>query len=158
MRALSSRKILDYAFNNYARHILLEPGKIIGQLPVIKGLDENVPIGTADKIIYPLTRDEIERLEKKVLLAGNLNAPVFGGMDAGYVKFMLDGNALAESKLKVWKDVAKKDFKYYLDNVITQWLKLVKHCKVVAYRGFQPQPKYSRVGSQESRVRSREQE
>lgn len=125
-RAQSSKKILDYAFNNYIRYTLLEPGEIIGQLPVVKGLDENVPIGTVDKIIYPLTKDELERLEKKVLLPESLNAPIFGGMDAGYIKFMLDGKVLAESKLKVWNDVARKDFKYYLDEIIRQWLKLVK--------------------------------
>ncbi|NLC68714.1 MAG: D-alanyl-D-alanine carboxypeptidase, partial [Clostridiaceae bacterium] len=127
MRAKSSKEILDYAFNNYKMHVLLEPGEIIGELPVIKGLDENVHVGTSEKIVYPLRQDEAERLERKILLPESLNAPVFGGTDVGYIKFVLDGNVLAESKLKAWKDVARKDFRYYLDNIIMQWLKLVKH-------------------------------
>lgn len=123
-RAESSRKILDYAFNNYTKYTLLEPGEIFGYLPVVKGMDISVPIGTVDKIVYPLTEEEFKRLEKKIWLYESFNAPVFAGIEAGYIKFMLDGKVIAESKLKTWNDIARKDFRYYLDEIIKHWLKL----------------------------------
>lgn len=125
IRALSSKKILDYAFSNYERYTLLEPGEIIGYLPIVKGKNESVPIGTIDKIEYLLTEEEFKKVEKKIWLYESLNAPIYAGMDAGYIKFMLDGKVIAESKLKIWNDIARKDFKYYLDEIIKNLLKPV---------------------------------
>ncbi|HOJ09671.1 MAG TPA: D-alanyl-D-alanine carboxypeptidase family protein [Clostridiales bacterium] len=124
VRAISSKKILDYAFNNYTNYTLQEAGEIIASLPVVKGLEDSVKVGTAEKVVLPLRHDELERLEKKVLLHESLEAPVYAGMDVGQIKFMLDEKVLAECVLKTWADVQRKDFRYYIELIIKQWLKL----------------------------------
>lgn len=121
-RAQSSVKILDYCFSSYSYYTLLEPGEIIGYIPVEKGKTDFTPIGTVDKIVYPLTVEEFGRIEKKIWLNSKMNAPVFAGMDAGYIHFLLDDKVIAESKLKTWHEVERKDFRYYLDRIIEYWL------------------------------------
>lgn len=125
-RTQSSIKILDYAFNNYKMYTLTEAGETVGYLPVNKGIEENVPIVTTDKIVYPLTQEEAKRVKTKILLLDDIDAPVFGGVDAGYVIFTLDGKVIAETKLKVSKDVAKKDFNYYFQKTIDEVRKFFK--------------------------------
>lgn len=125
-RTQSSIKILDYAFNNYKMYTLTEAGETVGYLPVNKGIEESVPIVTTDKIVYPLTQEEAKRVKTKILLLDDIDAPVFGGVDAGYVIFTLDGKVIAETKLKVSKDVAKKDFNYYFQKTIDEVRKFFK--------------------------------
>jgi len=125
-RTQNSIKILDYAFNNYKMYTLTEAGETVGYLPVNKGIEESVPIVTTDKIVYPLTQEEAKRVKTKILLLDDIDAPVFGGVDAGYVIFTLDGKVIAETKLKVSKDVAKKDFNYYFQKTIDEVRKFFK--------------------------------
>ena len=123
LRAQSSKKILDYAFNNYKTYTLLEPEVIIAELPVIKGINTSIQIETVDKIVLPLRADEFEKIEKKVILPDDIEAPVYAGINIGMVQFLLEGKLLAQSELKTRTDVYRKDFKYYFDLIIKQWLK-----------------------------------
>jgi D-alanyl-D-alanine carboxypeptidase (penicillin-binding protein 5/6) len=122
-RAESSRKILDYAFDNYLEYVLLKPGEILGYTPVVKGIDTCVPVGTIDRIIYPLKEEEFEKVKKEIYYYEYFNAPVFAGMDGGYIRFVLEGEVLAESKLKIWNSVEKGDFKFYFNKMVRCYLK-----------------------------------
>jgi len=126
LRAQSSRKILDYAFNNYKSYTLLKSGDIIAQVPVIRGVEEVVNIEAVNDISLPLRVDEYEKIEKKVIIPEYLEAPVYAGITVGEVHFTLDGKLLACSELKTRSDVYIKDYRYYINLILREWLKLVK--------------------------------
>lgn len=124
-RAQSSKAILDYAFNNYKLCKLLDGGTVISELPVIKGVENKIPIEAVDSITFPLRIDEIEKIEKRIVLPDNIEAPTYAGIDVGVIQFILDGKLLAQTELKTLADISRKDFKYYLELITKKWLNLV---------------------------------
>jgi len=124
-RAQSSKKILDYAFNNYKPYTLLKSGEKIAQIAVIKGIEDIVGVEAVNDISIPLRADEYEKIEKKVIIPEYLEAPVYAGVTVGEVQFFLDGKLLAQSELKTSSDISFKDYKYYIKMIIEKWMKMV---------------------------------
>lgn len=125
-RAQSSKAILDYAFNNYTPCVIQKDGDSIGQVTVIKGICDWVDVRTTEEIVIPLKNHEKNRIEKSVNLPESLSAPVYAGIDAGTVQYILDGEILAESKLKTWSDVERKGFLNYLEDIFQEWCRVLR--------------------------------
>lgn len=124
-RAQNSKKILDYAFNNYRHYTFHKSGDIIGQVSVIRGVSETVDVEVVNDIALPLRVDEFEKIEKKVILPEYIEAPVCAGLTIGEIQLFLDGKLLAQSELKTRTDVYIKDYKYFIDLIIKEWFRIV---------------------------------
>lgn len=126
LRAQSSRKILDYAFNNYKSYTLVKSGDIIAQVPVIRGVEDVISIEAVNDMSLPLRVDEYKKVKKKIIIPEYMEAPIYAGVTVGEVHFYLDGKLLACSELKTRSDVYIKDYRYYIDLVLKEWLNLVR--------------------------------
>ncbi|HHV96509.1 MAG TPA: D-alanyl-D-alanine carboxypeptidase [Clostridiaceae bacterium] len=126
LRAQSSKKILDYAFSNYKPYTLLNAGEKIARVSIIKGIEDMVSVEAVNDIFIPLSKDEYERIQKKVIIPEYLEAPVYAGITVGEVQFFLDGKLLAHSELKTSADVYVKDYKYYIKIIIEEWMNMVR--------------------------------
>lgn len=125
-RALSSKSILDYAFNNYKRQVLIKEGEEIAKIPVHKGVEGFVQVKATETIELPLREDELAKLEKKLFIPNEFEAPVYAGTDAGYVEYLVDGEVIAQANLKSWYNVRRKVFGDYLKEIITSWGKMLR--------------------------------
>lgn len=121
-RADISRKILDYAFNNFNNYVLTGKNDFIANLPVVKGKSNCTEVRAADAVSFPLTEEEYRRIRKVVDLPESIDAPVYAGIDVGTVSYVLDGEVIAQSKLKAWNTVEKKTIYDYFMDVIRKWL------------------------------------
>jgi D-alanyl-D-alanine carboxypeptidase (penicillin-binding protein 5/6) len=126
IRAESSRKILDYSFNNYKQYTLLKSNENIKNIRVIKGKSSNVPVVAADEIKLPLSHEELSALETEIELPDSFVAPVKGEIEVGNIRFVLDGKVIAESVLKTGNGVERKKVTDYLDELFGTWGKLMK--------------------------------
>jgi len=128
-RASASKAILDYGFNNYKKEVLLTEGKEITSVPVYRGTSKLVSIRASQGLVLPLREDELERLEMRMYLPQQLDAPVYAGSDAGWLEYVLDGNKLARIELKLWNSIRKKSFGDYFMDVLGSWLELAHERK-----------------------------
>lgn len=126
VRAQSTKKILDYAFNNYSPVTLIKSGEKIKNLPVIKGIDREVAVMTAEDIVLPLKPEELDMVETKIRLPESLAAPVYAGIEAGYVELFLNGEIIAQTQLKVSNDVRRKRFFDYMGEIIGEWVGMMR--------------------------------
>jgi len=126
-RALSSRSILDFAFGKYERTAVVEQGKKVADLPLIKGRKPGVEIITAEAFFYPLTEEEKSRVRLKYHLVDSMDAPIFAGTDAGTLNIVLDNEVIGQIKLKVKENVEKKTFSDYIWDIYNNWLKILKN-------------------------------
>ena len=126
VRAVSSTKILDYAYNNYQMYKLVEAGQNFGRLPVWKGKSDSVEVRAEEAVNIPLSSEEYEQLEKKVYLEKKFTAPIYAGIDCGYIQFQLDGVEIAGASIKTWKDVERKTFFDYLGEIVFTWSKMMR--------------------------------
>ncbi len=127
VRAQSSKVILDYAFNNYSLCNLLEEAENIGNLPVLKGKAQTVPIVPEKGIEMPLNKEEKDNMEMDICLySDKLTAPVEVDFEVGYIKFMVKGNSIAKVALKTNSSVERKLFADYYRDIVGIWYKLIK--------------------------------
>lgn len=126
MRALSSKKILDYAFNNYKPYVLQKKGQCFAELPLKKGIEGFVEVRAVEEIVIPLKDSEKTLLEKKVYLPRYLDAPVYAGVDIGTVQYSFNEETIADSNLVLWSDVGRKDFLYYLGQIFHEWCRVMR--------------------------------
>ncbi|HHW31919.1 MAG TPA: D-alanyl-D-alanine carboxypeptidase [Clostridiaceae bacterium] len=125
-RAQSSKDILDYAFSTYKYYTILEEGTCIKKLPVKRGITEMVEVKTIETITLPLKEEEYKSLQKKIYMPDELDAPVIAGTDAGFIQFVLNGEVIVQSNLKICQDVRRKVFTDYLGDVIKEWCRIMR--------------------------------
>lgn len=125
-RAQASKTILDYAFSSYTTYTLLREGDVIGKIPVHRGVEKFVPVKAAENVRIPLTQTEAGQIKMKIYLPDSLPAPVYAGIDVGTARFIVNGNVIAETKLKTWSDVRQKWFLDYIEDIFGIWMRMMR--------------------------------
>lgn len=125
LRALSSKKILDYAFESYYPHEIIKNG-YFGEIPVYKGYEKSIPVLINKSITMPLTCYEAENLYTKISLPNIVKAPIESGEILGTISIYLNDEILCETTIKAEKTIKQKKMLEYMLDVIKVWLELVK--------------------------------
>ncbi len=125
LRALSSKKILDYAFANYYPKSLIK-GEYYGKLSVYKGYEKTVPVYIEKNITMPLTESEYQNLYTKVSLPDLVRAPIQEREVVGTISIYLNDMILCESVIRTGKSIKQKTIMEYFVDVFITWLKLMK--------------------------------
>ena len=125
-RANASRALLDYAYENFCMHRLLNAGDIYARVPVYRGIDSGIILKVAQDVELPLSEVEAQKLEVREYVPKWMNAPVYAGIDAGFVEYALNGEVVAQSMLTTSKDIRKKVFMDYLAFVLEAWGRMMR--------------------------------
>lgn len=123
-RALSSKKILDYAFENYYPCNLIKGG-YFGDIPVYKGYESSVPLLINKSVTLPLTEYEAENLYTKISIPDTIKAPVERGANLGTISVYLNDEILCESAIIAEKSIKEKKILEFMLDVIQAWLELM---------------------------------
>ncbi|MEN6315520.1 MAG: D-alanyl-D-alanine carboxypeptidase family protein [Clostridiaceae bacterium] len=125
-RANASRDLMNYTFENFKMHRLLNAGDIYANVPVLRGIHEIAALKVAQNVEIPLSDAELVSMEVKKSIPDILNAPVYAGTDTGYVEYAVNGEVLAQSMLTISEDVRRKTFLDYLQFVLNSWAKMMR--------------------------------
>jgi len=125
-RTISSKAILDYSFKNYKMYDLVNAGGICKNVPVYKGLKDSVSVRAAESVRIPLREDEFEKLETRIYVPEVLKAPIYAGVDTGYLEYTVDGEVVGETMLKTWEGVKQKSYYDYLGEIIRKWIIMMR--------------------------------
>lgn len=125
-RALSSKKILDYAFENYTQHTLIK-SEYIGSLPVYRGFEDNVPVYVEKNITMPVTEAEKGKLHTRVSMLKGIHAPVKQKQIVGTVSIYLGDEILCESVIRAGKEIKQKTILQYVLDVFYCWFRMIKY-------------------------------
>lgn len=125
-RASASRALLDYCFTNFAMHKLQQAGDVYARVPVSRGIGENIELKVENDIEVPLSKLELELLEAESSVPDVLNAPVYAGVDTGFVEYAVNGEMLGRSMLKTSKNIRKKVITDYMKEVLYSWSKMMR--------------------------------
>jgi len=92
-------RLLDYGFDIYKAVHTVNAGAIYDRVKVTGGVNETVPVKVVKDIVINLRVDGTDRLEKRVRLSRNINAPVFEGQPLGEIKVFLNGNEVGATDI-----------------------------------------------------------
>ncbi|HBQ64656.1 MAG TPA: D-alanyl-D-alanine carboxypeptidase, partial [Clostridiales bacterium] len=82
-RSYDSTKILNYVFNNYRLVDLNSQKEINISVPVWKGKEARLEISVQEKVLFPLSKDEINQLNVRYDLPQYITAPIEKGTKIG---------------------------------------------------------------------------
>lgn len=125
-RANASRNLIDYCYESFSMHKLLNAGDVYAEVPVYRGIEGCVSLKADENIVMPLSKAEVEILKMNRSVPELLNAPVYAGTDTGFIEYEVSGRVLAGSILKVSKDIRRKTMLDYLKDVLYSWGKVMR--------------------------------
>lgn len=125
-RALSSKKILDYAFERYFPHTLIK-SEYIGYLPVYRGFEKKVPVYVEKNVILPVTESEKGELYTRISMPEFIHAPIRQKQIVGTLSVYLGDKILCESVIRAGKAIKSKNMLQYVLDVFVVWFRMVKY-------------------------------
>jgi len=127
LRAQSSMRILDYAFENYGYVQLLRKGNIMGEVPVIRARHkETITAGVANDVKAILKHGEKDMLSTRISLLQDVEAPVRKGTILGTVSVYKGDEIIGESSLIAMESAERMQFVDYLNQVVDHWVHMLQ--------------------------------
>ena len=121
VRFQETMKLLDYGFANYSAEKGLPEGEKMGQIPVKKGMQDEVDLVVGEEISFLLQKDGAKEWETKVETLPFLDAPVKAGEKVGEVIYLIDGQEVGRAALLTAEAVKKADIGTMLERLMKQW-------------------------------------
>ncbi len=117
-----SMALLNTAFEGYSMTDVLSSGEDMGSIPVQGGLEKSVSLSAAQEISLPLAENEVNMVERKIIIPECLDAPVKRGDTAGTVEIYFNGELYASSDILADGDVPEDTFMHHFMRVIRDFL------------------------------------
>jgi D-alanyl-D-alanine carboxypeptidase (penicillin-binding protein 5/6) len=104
-RASESQKLLNYGFQYFDTKLVYKQGQSISQLKVWKGAENQIASTVANDLSITLPKGEYVNVKAVISSIQPLIAPITKGQVIGSVKFLLNGNIIAERNLVAAKSI-----------------------------------------------------
>ncbi|HBQ63526.1 MAG TPA: D-alanyl-D-alanine carboxypeptidase [Clostridiales bacterium] len=117
-RALGSKKMLEWGFQNYQIHTLAEDGEEVVRIKVKKGQIPEIPLITSGSLRYPLTEYEYTYIQSEQHVPEQIIPPVRPGQTVGKLTYQVDGKVIAEIDLISPVGVQPKNYRDFFTQVL----------------------------------------
>lgn len=95
-RKQEAQALLDWGFKQFHPIDVFAKGEKVGMARIWGGAARKVPLLTADSVRISLSAQEQDAAEVKLAYTGPLMAPVEAGREVGKVRFIVDGQTIAD--------------------------------------------------------------
>ncbi len=102
--------LLDYGFANYEILSFDAKSESLTEIAVTNGMQDSVSLSCTGNSNMIVAKGSVDKVEQKIELKENLEAPVKKGQKAGTLTFTLDGNTVSQFDIVTTQDVAKISF------------------------------------------------
>lgn len=126
-RAYDSTRILNYVFNNYRLVDLNSQKGVNISIPVWKGKEARLEISVQGKILFPLSKDEINQLTVRYDLPQYITAPIEKGSKVGTAIYSIGGVDCMRVDLFASKDVTRKNVIDYTGEIYMKWIDTMRY-------------------------------
>ena len=121
VRFQETMKLLDHGFANYSAEKGLPKGEKMGQIPVKKGMQDEVDLVVGEETSFLLKKDSAKEWETKVETLPSLDTPVEAGEKVGEVIYLIDGQEVGRAPLLTAEDIKKADISTMLERLLRLW-------------------------------------
>jgi D-alanyl-D-alanine carboxypeptidase (penicillin-binding protein 5/6) len=125
-RASASRAMLEYCFDNFSMHRLLQAGEVYARVPVYRGIGQTIELRAEHDVKVPLSDLELDMMKAQSSIPEVLKAPVYAGVDTGFVEYEVNGEVVGRSMLKTSTNIRKKNYSDYLYEVLQSWSRMMR--------------------------------
>jgi len=118
-RGIDSQSLLDFGFNNYELVNWAAEGEEIDSVPVIRGVEETVPVAPTEDVEVVIPGGQSEHITKNVIPREEIEAPIEEGEQLGLLNVYYDDELLLETHVAATQDLERQGFFAYLWSSIT---------------------------------------
>ncbi len=104
-RAQESQKLLNFGFRFYESHIVYPANKVLKNIRIYKGNEEQIQVGVAKNLAIIIPRGQYKHLKPSLHIDTSLIAPITQGQALGKVEIRLNNKLLDSSPLIALKTV-----------------------------------------------------
>ena len=115
-----TRKLMQYGINNYFYADIFDGKTLDKKVKIIDGLSSEVSVYVSED--YGTLLKEDDMVSVKYYLSEMVKAPVYKDDIVGKVCIMINDEGVATYDIKICETVLKKDFNYYLHQVISSFI------------------------------------
>ncbi|MCL6478706.1 MAG: D-alanyl-D-alanine carboxypeptidase [Peptococcaceae bacterium] len=105
---IDTAALLDYGFSRFKQVTLAEEGDVAGKAVVQKGVTEEIGAVAAERFSCNIPVDDQSAIEKRVIIDGDIVAPVQKGQKVGTMYFVKDGRQIGGIDLLADRDVDRR--------------------------------------------------
>ena len=124
IRFNDSKKLLDYALENYKVRDISKNMNWYIHIPVIKGRVDFYEKYVTREMKVALSDEEYEKIYVKQTLIPVINAPMYKGYNLGMIELYVDNEKIYEEKIYIDKNIYKKTVLDYIKYGIKNMFKL----------------------------------
>lgn len=126
LRTTSSRRILDYSFEEYGHVTLLKQGRVMGTVKVERSrTSQEIQVAVSEDVKTILKNGQKDMLYTRVSLPEEIMAPIKRGSIIGTVSVFQGEKIIVETSLIALNSAEKMKLINYIGRVILQWIKLI---------------------------------
>lgn len=119
----ASKSLLDYGFKAYTWRKFVSSKETFCVVKIDKGVEPTLEILPEEDILIPLRNEEAEEaVTLRVTCPKTLLAPIQQGQRVGEIEAWCDGRLLSSVPLSAAETVMRKEYPYYLKELVRGWL------------------------------------
>ncbi|MDD2227470.1 MAG: D-alanyl-D-alanine carboxypeptidase [Clostridia bacterium] len=115
------KRLMSLAFNEYKNHEIVPAYNIINTIEVVKGRQAEVKVFSRKSFDYPLTNEEILKINYEYSIPDSLNAPIKKEQKVGTVKVYLEDKLIFQDEVLTTDGVKSSSFFQSLKDFISKW-------------------------------------
>ena len=104
-RSVEAQRLMRIAFNDFLSKTLYQPGDIVGDALVFKGIEKTVPLVTREPVSAILHRSVAGAVRATIVYEGPVKAPIKAAQEIGYLRVATPGGDAREYPLYAGKAV-----------------------------------------------------
>ncbi len=116
-----SAQLLKECADAYNLYDLTENYDYEKQIEVVDGRDSIAEIGTKEKFLYPLTKDELENVKYVYTYPKSVDAPLDKGSEIGKVEIFLNNNLLFSEKIYTIEEIRPRSILQRMQDFFKNW-------------------------------------
>lgn len=118
----TAKELLNYGFSNYKIETVIEEGALSGDVNIIKGKKNSVGAVTQSSFKRLTNKQSGNNVETKVIMNGQLNAPVNKGDVVGKIEITENNKKIGEVNLVADQSVLRLSFVDIFGKLLTNWM------------------------------------
>jgi len=114
-------ELLNFGFDNFDNIVIGYKDQFIDNIPIEGG---NIPYvaGIIDSnIAFPLSKYNVENIERKIVLNEDLHAPISVGQILGEVHYLINGEYLGKANIVASTDISANTSSGFFSSIINNW-------------------------------------
>jgi len=120
-RFAEARKLMDYGFANYEAVVVDNKGEAVQEVEIKNGLKKSVVAQFKDDVKLVVKKGSKDKINRIVIMATDIKAPVKAGETIGVVTYTLEGREIGKAELVAAEDVPKATFGKLFLWMLREW-------------------------------------